>query len=162
MSEESLNQTPANPPTHSASEQDAISQREVDPFEEHRQRRASRRAERRARRGGANAWVGGAILIIVGLILMAQNLGVVVLNNWWALFILIPAVGSFGTAWRRYQAADGLLTSGVIGSLIGGCVLGAIALAFLFNLTLGLNWNLFWPLMLIVGGLSLLLQAVSR
>ena len=47
-------------------------------------------------------------------------------------------------------------------SLIGGFVLSAVALAFLFNLNLGLNWNLFWPLLLILGGLALLLQYATR
>jgi hypothetical protein len=46
--------------------------------------------------------------------------------------------------------------------VIGGVVLSAVAMAFLFNLDLGLDWNLLWPLLLILGGLALLLQYATR
>jgi hypothetical protein len=124
--------------------------------------RAQRRAERRANRGGGAPWILGAILIVLGVGFLAQAFGRIDFTNWWALFIFIPAIGSFAAAWRRYQAAEGSVTSGALGSVIGGLVLSAVALAFLFNLNLGLNWNLVWPLLLILGGLALLLQYVTR
>ncbi|MCX6033101.1 MAG: hypothetical protein NT169_27930 [Chloroflexi bacterium] len=130
------------------------------PAEEPVLSRAERRAERHGRRHDATPWLGGAILIVLGLVFLAQNLGIATLNNWWAIFILIPAVGAFTAAWRKYQAAGASLTSGAVGSLIGGLVLTAVALAFLFNL--GLNAGLFWPLLLIIGGLAVLLQAVTK
>lgn len=99
---------------------------------------------------------------MLGVGFLAQSFGIIAFENWWALFILIPAIGSFAAAWRRYQEAGGRVTSGVLGSVIGGVVISAIALGFLFNFSLGLNWNLIWPLMLILGGLSLLLQYVTR
>ena len=133
---------------------------DANPSEERVLSRAEQRAERRAARGDATPWLGGAILIVLGLIFMAQNLHIATFQNWWAIFILIPAVGAFNTAWRRYQAAGGRLTSDAAGSLIGGLVLTVIALAFLFNL--GLNASLFWPLLLIIGGVALLLQAMTR
>jgi hypothetical protein len=137
-----------------------------DPFEdrgdEHMDRasaRAARRAERarwRAeRRKFGGPWVGGAILILVGLILLAQNFGISTLNNWWALFILIPAVGSLATAWGIYQANDSHLTPAARSALISGIVLTAITAAFLFNL----NWGLLWPLLLILAGIAALINA---
>jgi hypothetical protein len=124
--------------------------------------RAERRAERRSHRGGGAPWILGAILVVLGVGFLAQSLGVISFTNWWALFIFIPAIGSFAAAWRRYQAAGGRVTSGALGSVIGGVVLSAVALGFLFNLDLGLNWNLIWPLLLILGGVALLLQFVTR
>ena len=123
---------------------------------QHHAERARARAERRAQRWGGGAWVGGAILIALGMVFLAQNLGLATLDNWWALFILIPAVGSLGTAWNIYQHNDGQLTPAARGSLITGLVLVAIAAAFLFNLNLGL----LWPLLLILAGLAALLNAV--
>src|SRR5512137_1892101 len=70
-------------------------------------RREERWAARGSRSGGA--WVMGAILIIIGIVFLLQNMNVFILNNWWALFILIPAVGAFGAAWRSYQDAGGRL-----------------------------------------------------
>lgn len=133
---------------------------DADPLEERILSRAERRAERRAARGGATPWLGGAILIVLGLIFLAQNFHIPVFQNWWAIFILIPAVSAFNTAWHRYQAAGARLTSDAAGPLIGGLVLTVVALAFLFNL--GLNVSLFWPVLLIIGGVALLLQAMTR
>ena len=55
-----------------------------------------------SRSGG---WAGGVILIGLGILLLLQNLASFHLNNWWALFILIPAVGGLGAAWSNYQEA---------------------------------------------------------
>ena len=146
----------AEPESRSPVTPSNISPEDSNPFEA----RDIGRRERREMRGGASPWLGGVILIVLGLIFLAQNLHIATFTNWWAIFILIPAVGAFNTAWRRYQAAGGRLTSDATGSLIGGLVLTVVALAFLFNL--GLNAGLFWPLLLIIGGLALLLQAVTR
>jgi hypothetical protein len=155
VSEEPSSNKPGNPPGGSVPEGDST-------FDERTLSRAERRAERRSRRGGGAPWILGAILVLLGVGFLLQAYGRIAFNNWWALFILIPAVGSFAAAWRRYQAAGGRLTSGALGSLIGGLVLSAVAMGFLFNLDLGLNWNLVWPLLLILGGLALLLQYATR
>jgi hypothetical protein len=121
-----------------------------------RAERAARRQERRERRAsGAYGWVAGAVLILVGAVYLLQNLTGYTYANWWALFILIPAFGAFGSAWNSYQR-DGRLTSGGRGALIGGFVLTIIAAAFLFNLDFG---NV-WPLFLILIGLGILVSAM--
>jgi len=120
-------------------------------------RREARWEARQARRHfGGYSWAGGAILILLGLIFLFQNLGALQFTNWWALFILIPAIGSFGNAWNVYQSNGGRLTAAARGSLIGGFVLVLIALAFLFSLNVGI----YWPIFLILGGLALLVNAV--
>jgi len=97
-------------------------------------------------------WVAGIVLITIGLFFLVSNLTDFTINNWWALFILIPAVSNFGRAWQSYQN-DGRLSRAVRGSLTGGLILTLIASAFLFNL----DWGLIWPLFLIIGGLAALL-----
>jgi len=108
---------------------------------------------RAARYGG---WIGGAVLIVIGLVFLFQNLTGFSLENWWALFILIPAIGAFSNAWRNYQDAGGRMTSRVRGAMIGGFILLLVAAMFLFNL----NWVIFGPLMLILVGVGLLLNAL--
>ncbi len=103
-----------------------------------------------SRRGEAN-WVPGIILIAIGVIFLFTNLTGFSLNNWWALFILIPAVKNFGSAWGSYQR-HGRFTKSARGSLTGGMILSLIASAFLFNL----DWGLIWPIFLIIGGISAL------
>jgi len=107
-------------------------------------------------RGG---WMGGLILIVVGAIFLLRNFGLLAIplfDNWWALFILIPAVAALGNAWRTYQH-QGRLGGEVIGSLIGGLVLLSVALVFL----LALDWASVWPIFLILGGASILLRSLS-
>lgn len=103
-----------------------------------------------SRHGEAN-WVPGIILIAIGVIFLFTNLTGFHLDNWWALFILIPAVKNFGSAWGSYQR-NGRFTKAARGSLTGGMILSLIASAFLFDL----DWGLIWPIFLIIGGISAL------
>jgi hypothetical protein len=121
----------------------------------HAQRRAERAARRADRRAQGSSWVGGIVLILLGGIFLLQNFGVTYAFNWWALFILIPAVGAFGAAWSAYQRT-GRLGAAARGSLIGGIVLSMVAAAFLFNL----NWALVGPALLILAGFGILLNVM--
>ncbi len=102
-------------------------------------------------------WAWGAVLIILGLVFLVQNLTGLTLNNWWALFILIPAVAAFGNAWRAYQRNDRRINGQVTSSVIGGLAPLLVALIFLFEL----DWGRVWPLFLILGGIALLLSRLS-
>jgi hypothetical protein len=118
--------------------------------------REARREERRARRGSnGTAWVGGVVLIVLGVIFLLQSVRGFYLNNWWALFILIPAFGSFADAWNAYRQA-GRLNRRARGGLISGCVFLLITAAFLFNW----NWGIVLPVLLIVWGITLLLNSL--
>jgi cation transport ATPase len=118
----------------------------LDRHEERRQHREERRAAR-----AGNSWIGGVVLILVGIFLLLQNLGASLLNNWWALFILIPALGAFANAWRAYQEAGGHLTASARSSLFGGLILTLVAAIFLFNL----SWGLLGPILLILIGIGI-------
>ena len=120
--------------------------------------REARREERRARRGSnSTAWVGGVILIVLGVILLLQSVRGFYLNNWWALFILIPAFGALADAWNRYRQ-DGRLNRRVRGALITGGVFLLITATFLFNW----NWGIVLPVLLIVWGVTLLLNSLTQ
>lgn len=116
------------------------------------QRREEREQLRQERWGQNGAWIGGVILIALGVLFLAQNLGAPLPANWWAIFILIPALASFSSAWSMYQNADRQLTTGVRGALIGGCILTTLAAALFF----GINWGKFWPVILILLGIAAL------
>ena len=129
----------------------------LDEREQWRAQRRAAREERHAFRHTNGAWIGGAILILLGLIFLLQNTGIYILHNWWALFILIPAFGSYATAYGIYRSNGNRLTYAVRGSLIGGVFFTLLAGAFLFEIAAGL----FWPLILIVVGVALLVNFVS-
>ncbi len=103
-------------------------------------------------------WLGGAVLILVGVVVLLRQVSGFRLDNWWALFILIPAVGSLSTAWRAYQNTGRSFTAAVRGPLIGGLVMLLVAVIFLFNL----NWALFFPAILVLTGLGMLAGSFLR
>ena len=92
-------------------------------------------------------------MVLLGVIFLLRNFGLVYPFKWWALFILIPALGAFGAAWASYWQT-GRLGAPARGALIGGTVLTLVAAAFLFNL----NWSLVLPALLILAGIAILVN----
>lgn len=90
----------------------------------------------------SSEWVWGLVLIGIGVFLLTRPLGWALFQNWWALFILVPAgmriVGAFRGGRANMQA------------LIGGLFMATIGVIFLF----GLSWSLFWPVILILLGIQ--------
>ena len=97
--------------------------------------------------------ITGIALIGVGGLFLLNNLTGFYIQNWWALFILIPAVKNLSDAWRNYER-NGRLTSSGRGALIGGLFISTIALTFLLNL----NWGFIWPVFLIIFGFAAILN----
>lgn len=122
-------------------------------------RREARRRRREARlSGGGGTWIAGLILIILGAAFLLQDMGTINIpfSNWWALFILIPAVASFDRAWRHYREADGRFNAPARNSLLVGILLTIVALGFLFNI----NWTYFGPALIILVGFGVLFNAM--
>jgi drug/metabolite transporter (DMT)-like permease len=109
---------------------------------------------------GPGAYIAAAILIAVGVVFLFQNMGYDLPGNWWALFLLIPAIGSLASAWRSYERNGRQYSSGMAGPLIAGIVFLALTATFLFDLDV--NWNLIWPAILIALGLGALARAYWR
>jgi drug/metabolite transporter (DMT)-like permease len=103
------------------------------------------------------AWIAGGVLILIGIVFIVRNVTGLELHNWWALFILIPALGSLATAWQMFQKNGRRFTAASRGPLVGGIVLLAVAAVFLFSL----DWALAWPFLLILGGGALLLTSLK-
>lgn len=124
-----------------------------------RDERRRERELRRQRRGSRHneGWIGGAILILLGVIFLLQNAGLLAFHNWWALFILIPAFGAFANAWTHYQDY-GRVDASVRGSVLTGFLLTLVTAAFLFEF----ESALFWPAMLILAGAGILVNAMWR
>ena len=130
------------------------------PFDRRNARR-QRRAERRVALGvppSSGALVLGVILIVLGGAFLMQNMGKFYfpLTNWWALFILIPAIGAFERALHSYREANNQMTSQVSGSILVGIVLSLVTLGFLFNI----GWTYFGPALIILVGLGILFNSM--
>lgn len=119
-----------------------------------RQERSDRRAERRAdRQEGGLVWVAGLVLIAVGVLYFLHDFGYLpTFTNWWALFLLLPAVGTLSAARGAYQRNGGHWTFEVAGPFIGGLLFLGLTAVFLFDL----NYGWLWPLFLIAAGLLLI------
>jgi hypothetical protein len=98
------------------------------------------------------AWVGVA-LIGLGAIFLVQNYLGYELRNWWALFILIPAIGSFTSAWYLWRGGH---SSAAAGPFTMGIMFTALAGIFLLDLP----WGRIWPVFIILVGLGMLLPAL--
>jgi hypothetical protein len=104
------------------------------------------------------AWIAGGVLILIGVIFLVRSAFGFELNNWWALFILIPALGSLGTAWQMFERNGRRFTAASQGPLIGGLILLAVTAVFLFSL----DWGRIWPVFLILAGLAAVLTSIRR
>lgn len=104
--------------------------------------------------GSHQTWIPGVILVFVGAVLLLRNFLDFEFENWWAFFILIPALANFVGAYELYRET-GEFGKGVRARLVWGLIPTLIAFGFFF----GVDWGLVWPAMLIIGGLGLLLGA---
>jgi len=104
----------------------------------------------------SNLWIGLAFIGGGALVLLNQSGLVSIEFNWWALFILFPAVGSFSSAYNRYRATNNLFEMGVMMPAL----IGLIMIGLMFNLLSGngwdFNWSLLFPVMLIIIGLGMI------
>jgi LiaF transmembrane domain len=108
--------------------------------------------------GGLSA---GLIIIAIGVFFLFYNFGwrlpFMRYHNWWALFILIGAVGPLAQAGRHYQASR-RVDGNVLHSLTSAAAIVTVALIFLFDL----SWNRWWPLFIIYGGLWTMFRRTPR
>lgn len=130
-----------------------------EPYDRHEARR-QRRAERREARGilGGSTWAAGIILIVLGGMFLMQNLGTFYFSftNWWALFILIPALGSLERAYRAYKNTGNQFTAFVRNSAFVGVILLIVTGLFLFNI----SWAFYGPMLIILVGIGVLLNSM--
>jgi O-antigen/teichoic acid export membrane protein len=107
-------------------------------------------------------WAAGLVIVALGVYFLGRNAGWWDsdwnLHNWWALFILIPAVGSFAGAWRAYVAAGRRFGAGSARPLVIGLLLVAVTVILLLEL----DWQNVWPILLVIVGVGLLLAGPLR
>ena len=125
-----------------------------------REARRQRREERLSDSSRTGTWTVGLILILLGGMFLMRNMGTFnfPLKNWWALFILIPAVGAIDTALRAYRNAGDQWNAQARGSMGVGILLSLVTIMFLFDL----SWIYFGPALIILAGIGILVNAGFR
>jgi len=110
----------------------------------------------------SNLWIGLAFIAGGAIILLNQSGLISFGSNWWAIFIVIPAISSFNNAYNRYRATNNLFDM----SVMMPALIGLFMIGLMFNLLSGngwnFNWNLLWPIMLIVIGLGMVFGRSRR
>jgi hypothetical protein len=126
---------------------------------DHREARRQRREERLADPSRGGGWIAGIILILLGGMFLLRNTGIfdISLKNWWALFILIPAIGSLDSAVRIYRHAGNRLTAAARGSGLVGLVLLFVTGMLLFDI----SWTFFGPILIILVGIGIIVTYVA-
>lgn len=108
--------------------------------------------EQKYRRRRWSSWATGLVIILMGLAYLLHNLGVVSpfinYENWWALFVLAAAIWPLAEAYDSYRDS-GRFDGRVQHSLLSAAGIVLVAAFFLLHL----DWGVWWPLFMILGGL---------
>ena len=100
-------------------------------------------------------------IIAIGLLFLANNLGYNLAfldrGNWWAVIILLAAFAPLGHAYERYRSV-GHFDADVMYSILSAAGVVLVGVLFLFQL----DWGIWWPLFVILGGLFTLIPQRHR
>src|SRR5258706_10279398 len=79
--------------------------------------------------------IGGIVLIGLGVIFLLKQYGVDIprFQNWWAFFILLPAICAFLTGYTAYQRACGW-TNGARGEIACGRLIASVTFGLLVQI----------------------------
>lgn len=97
------------------------------------------------------------IFIVVGAVLIINNVTGFGFNNWWVLFMLIPLAAFVRNIYADYQA-HGRVTATSTGSIIATMAILLTAATFLFE---AITWGMIWPVGLIFAGIAMFLGSRS-
>jgi hypothetical protein len=117
--------------------------------------RMQRRRDRRHRYGsGAGGMVIGGLIVVIGLLILLDNMGIVQVHEVWRYWPVLLIVFGVSRILEAHAPA---------GYVWGGVITLAGALVLLDNLDIVVfDANLIWPLLLIAFGLSMLLRSMER
>ena len=113
--------------------------------------------ESKEERKRENSWMMGISIVLVGATFLLEQAGILHLTNWWAIFLVVPAVSSFINVFRRFRQ-EGRVTHKVTAPIISGLASLVLAFFFLFDLDIGK----LWPVFVILAGISILLSYLFR
>jgi hypothetical protein len=95
-----------------------------------------------------NRWIIGLALLLIGGILLIRNLVGVQIDQWWFILLIIPSIAAFTTSWRRYRSFGRSQRKVVVRPMLLGFIFLLAAVIPLFNL----SGHIIFPLLLIMAG----------
>ena len=110
----------------------------------------------------SNIWIG-LVFIIGGAVVLLDQLNILPFElNWWALLILFPAFCTLMSAYNRYRSTKDLFEMGVMIPALVGLFMLLMSVSLLVSDAIDLNLRVYWPIILIVLGLGLIIGRRRR
>jgi hypothetical protein len=110
----------------------------------------------------SNIWIG-LVFIFGGAVVLLNQLNILPFElNWWALLILFPAFGTLTSAYNRYRSTKDLFETGVMIPALVGLFMLLLLVSLLVGDAINLNLRVYWPIILIVLGLGLIIGRGRR
>ena len=110
----------------------------------------------------SNLWIG-LVFIFGGAVVLLHQLDILPFKlNWWALFILFPAFGTLARANNRYHSTHDVFEMSVMIPALVGLFMLLLSVSLLAGDAIDLNLRVYWPILLIVLGLGLILGRGRR
>jgi hypothetical protein len=103
-------------------------------------------------RTSENRWIVGFSFLLMGVIFLVQNLTGWQMDDWWYLFLIVPAFASFITAWQRSKESEQIQSWRILRPL----ALGLFLLAMMFVLIFNLGWFMIPAGLLLIAGILLI------
>ena len=110
----------------------------------------------------SNIWIG-LVFIFGGAVVLLHQLNILPFQlNWWALLILFPAFGTLTRAYNLYRSTNDLFEMGVMIPALVGLFMLLMSVSLLLSNAIDLNLRVYWPIILIVLGLGLIMGRLRR
>src|SRR5437762_2277597 len=117
------------------------------------ERRIERMARHRRNRSPASGIVVGGIIVAIGVVLLLDNMGIIRAHDLWRFWPL--GLVALGLARMTEGRPAALIWGGFI------ALIGVLVLLDTFDIIV-MNFNLIWPLAVILFGVSMLWKAIDR
>ena len=110
----------------------------------------------------SHIWIG-LVFIFGGAVILLNQLNFLPFQlNWWAFLVLFPAFGTLISAYNRYRSTHDLFDMGVMIPALVGLFMLLMSASLLLSNAIDLNLRVYWPIILIVLGLGLILGRLRR
>ena len=107
-------------------------------------------------------WIG-MVFIFGGAVVLLNQLNILPFElNWWALLVLFPSFGTLTSAYNRYRSTNDVFEMGVMIPALVGLFMLLLSASLLFGGAINLDLKVYWPIILIVLGLGLIIGRWRR